>query len=91
MIKYMQMQYRILDSDTQHLVSEESLNRLVPGILFGLRIYNMKNMYNLIRVKNQAVPLFIYGHGDIYLGNPDDKYIKYMINSGIYKDSKNLQ
>lgn len=91
LIKYTQTQYGILDDDIQHLVSEESLNRLVPGILFGLRVYNMKNVYNLIRVKNPAVPLFIYGQGNIFLGTPDDKYIKYMINSGIYKDSKNLQ
>lgn len=91
LIKLMQLQYRILDEDIQHLVSEESLNKLVPGILFGLRVYNMKNMYNLIRVKNYAVPLFVYGQGNIYLGNADDKYIKYLINSGIYKSSKHLQ
>lgn len=91
LIKLMQLQYRILDEDTQHLVSEESLNKLVPGILFGLRVYNMKNVYNLVRVKNCVVPLFIYGQGNIYLGNTDDKYMKYLINSGIYKSSSHLQ
>lgn len=91
LIALMQKQYRILDDDTQHLISEESLNRLVPGILFGLRFYNSNNIYNMKRVKNDAVPLFLHEQGDIYLGTPDNKYIKYMINSGIYKSSKYVQ
>lgn len=91
LIQMMQMQYRILDDDTQHLVSEESLNRLVPGILFGLRIYNSENIYSLKRIKNDAVPLYLHEQGNIYLGTPDDKYIKYMIHSGIYKSSKYVQ
>lgn len=91
LIELMQTQYRILDDDTQHLIAEESLNRLVPGILFGLRVYNSENVYNLKRIKNEAVPLYLHEQGNIYLGTPDNKYIKYMINSGIYKSSKYVQ
>ena len=91
LIELMQTQYRILDDDTQHLISEESLNRLVPGVLFGWRVYNSNNIYNLKRVKNDAVPLFLHEQGDIYLGTPDAKYVKYMLQSGIYKSSKYVQ
>ena len=91
LIELMQTQYRILDDDTQHLISEESLNRLVPGVLFGWRIYNSQNIYNLKRVKNYAVPLFLYEQGNIYMGTPDNKFVKYMLHSGIYKSSKYVQ
>lgn len=88
LIELMQRQYNILDNDEQHIISEESLNRLVPGVLFGVRIYNLKNIYNPVRVRNPAVPLFLHEQGNIYLGTPDDKYMKYLFNSGIYKTSE---
>ena len=72
-------------------IIEESLNRLVPGILFGIRIYNLKNIFNPVRVKNPAVPLFLHEQGNIYLGTPDDKYMKYLFNSGIYKTSEYIK
>lgn len=88
LIEAMQRQYNILDNDAQHIISEESLNRLVPGVLFGVRIYNMKNVYQLKRIKNRAVPLFLHEQGNIYMGTPDDKFMKYLLNSGIYKSSE---
>ena len=91
LIEMMQRQYNILDDDKQHIISEESLNRLVPGILFGVRIYNLKNIYNPIRVRNPAVPLFLHEQGNIYLGTPDDKYMQYLFNSGIYKTSEYIK
>jgi hypothetical protein len=91
LIEMMQRQYNILDDDKQHIISEESLNRLVPGILFGVRIYNLKNIFNPIRVRNPAVPLFLHEQGNIYLGTPDDKYMQYLFNSGIYKTSKYIK
>lgn len=91
LIEMMQRQYNILDDDKQHIISEESLNRLVPGILFGIRIYNLKNIFNPVRVKNPAVPLFLHEQGNIYLGTPDDKYMQYLFKSGIYKTSEYLK
>lgn len=91
LIEMMQRQYNILDDDNQHIISEESLNRLVPGVLFGIRIYNLKNIFNPVRVKNPAVPLFLHEQGNIYLGTPDDKYMKYLFNSGIYKTSEYIK
>jgi len=88
LIEMMQRQYNILDDEKQHIISEESLNRLVPGVLFGVRVYNLKNIYNLKRLKNSAVPLFLYEQGNIYMGTPDDKFIKYLLHSGIYKSSE---
>lgn len=88
LIKKMQEQYDFMSNDKQHLISEWSLNHLCPGVDFGLRIYDMRNCYNIKRVANAAVPKYIYDQGNIYLGTPDDKYLKYLINAGIYKSSE---
>lgn len=87
LIEAMQRSYCFMDAEIQHIISEQSLNALVPGILFGLRMYNMKNVFELKRVKNAAVPLYLHLQGDIYMGTPDDKVMKYLLHSGIYKDS----
>lgn len=91
LIEMMQRQYNILDDEQQHIISEESLNRLVPGVLFGVRIYNTKNIYKPLRIKNKAVPLFLHEQGNIYMGTPDDKYLQYLFKSGIYKSSEYLK
>ena len=87
LIKMMQMQYHFMDDDTQHIISQQSLNNLVPGVLFSWRIYNMQCVYKLIRIKNAAVPLFLHEQGNIYLSTPDEKVLVYLLNSGLYKSS----
>ncbi len=90
LIVALQTNYNILDDDTQNIIAEESLNRLLPGVLFGERFYNLRNVYNLKRIHNKAVPLYLHEHGNIYLGTADDKFMKYLFKSGIYKDSEHL-
>jgi hypothetical protein len=71
--------YNFTQTESKHLFSESTLNSLVPGIDFGFRKYNLRNMYNVYRVKNSAVPLYLHEQGNIYLGTASDKYLRYIL------------
>lgn len=88
LLREMQIHYQFMDNEKEHIISEYSLNQLVPGVSFGIRVYNMKRMYDIKRVNNSAAALYIYDQGDISLASPNDKFVKYLINNKYYKTSK---
>lgn len=80
--------YNYMQNEIEQHFSEYTLNQLVPGIGFAVKVYNRNNVYDLKRVKNKAVALYIFDQGDPSIATPDDSYLRYLINNSKYKSSK---
>lgn len=88
LMKILFERYNYMSQETEQHFSEHTLNRLVPGIGLGVRVYNRANVYDLKRVKNKAVALYIFGQGDTSIATPDDTYFNYLIKNAKHKTSE---
>lgn len=77
--------YKITNDDIRHAVSLENLFRISRAFELGIRYYNRKNIRNLERVYNSAVPQLISGHGNFSMMDQnvsDSRFAVSPINKG---------
>lgn len=77
--------YDILHKSSRTVLSETTLNSLVPGILAGVREYNRTRVLNPLFVPNDVAPLFYSAQGDIRNAKTNDMLIRYLNETHDYK------
>lgn len=86
LIKILESNYK-LSEDSAHILSEETLNRLCPGVIAAVRYYNITRVYDLYKIKNSHVKYYLSEQGNILLSTPNEDSLRYEFNSEQFKTS----
>lgn len=83
-IQQFQKKYGFMNDDIARPLSPASINAMSPGIAVAIREYRKQAAENVVRVKNQAVPLYIASIGNVWIAKPQQQYVDALIESQVY-------
>jgi len=82
--------YSLLEDDAAHILSEETLNKLVPGAIDAVRYYHLAHVYDLHRLRNKYVPFYLREQGNIIGATVDEAALRHEFTSVEFKSSDHL-
>lgn len=90
LITQLTMNYSLLENDAAHILSEETLNKLVPGAIDAVRYYHLEHVYDLHRLRNKYVPFYLHEQGNILGATVDEEALRHEFTSVEFKGSDHL-